>query len=207
MYKIYINSTPLYLVSSEELAALGTNTERRIVLRHTGKKKFLVNIVHQLETTDRFDAIVVFDQQLENLWADFNKIYKPITAAGGVVFNQAGKVLLIHRRGSWDLPKGKMDDGETPAETAVREVQEETGLSQITLGQHLLDTWHTYAQNEKRILKTTHWYKMQTTDDQLVPQTEEDIEQAIWADLDEFLASPNGVVYGNILDVLNKVKG
>jgi 8-oxo-dGTP pyrophosphatase MutT (NUDIX family) len=207
MYKIYINSTPLYLVSSEELAALGTNTERRIVLRHTGKKKFLVNIVHQLETTDRFDAIVVFDQQLENLWADFNKIYKPITAAGGVVFNQAGKVLLIHRRGSWDLPKGKMDDGETPAETAVREVQEETGLSQITLGPHLLDTWHTYAQNEKRILKTTYWYKMQTTDDQLVPQTEEDIEQAIWADLDEFLASPNGIVYGNILDVLNKVKG
>jgi 8-oxo-dGTP pyrophosphatase MutT (NUDIX family) len=207
MYKIYIKSTPLYLVSSEEVALFGSTTERKIVLRHTGKKKFLFNVIHQLETTDRFDCIVVFDPSLENLWADFNKIYKPITAAGGVVYNPEGKVLLIHRRGSWDLPKGKMDDGETPAETAVREVKEETGLTQITLGTHLLDTWHTYEQNDKRILKTTHWYKMQTTDNQLVPQAEEDIEQAIWADLDAFLASPNGEVYGNILDVLNKAKG
>ncbi len=204
MYKIYINSTPLFLVSSEEVAAFGNTTEKRLILRHPGKKKFLMTIVHQLETSHKFESIVVFDPDVEKIWADFNKIYKPITAAGGVIFNSEGKVLLIHRRGSWDLPKGKMDDGETPAQTAVREVQEETGLRQVSLGPHLLDTWHTYEQKGKRILKTTHWYKMQTPETQLVPQAEEDIEQAIWADLDGFLASPNGTVYGNILDVLQK---
>jgi 8-oxo-dGTP pyrophosphatase MutT (NUDIX family) len=203
MYKIYINGTPLHLVSSEEVKSFGPSTEKKIVLRYTGKKKFLVNIVCQLEASDRFNYIAVFDPDPERMWNDFQKIYKPITAAGGAVFNSEGKVLLIHRLGYWDLPKGKMDPGETPEQTAVREVQEETGLQQITLGPHLLDTWHTYNLKGNRVLKTTHWYAMQTTEDHLVPQTEEDIEQAVWADLDAFLASPNQV-YGNILEVLKK---
>ncbi len=205
MYKIYINGTPLYLVSSEEVKSFGASSEKKLVLRHAGKKKFLVNIVHQLESSDRFDSIVVFDTDLDRIWSDFQKIYEPISAAGGAVFNPEGKVLLIHRRGSWDLPKGKMDPGETPEQTAVREVQEETGLNNITLGPHLLDTWHTYEHKGKRVLKTTHWYKMQTTDHQLVPQAEEDIEQAVWDDLDAFLAAPKEV-YGNILDVLKKAQ-
>ena len=205
MYKIYINGTPLYLVSSEEVKSFGATTEKKIVLRYAGKKKFLVNIVHQLETSERFEHIVVFDPDVERMWTDFQKIYKHITAAGGAVFNAEGKVLLIHRRGSWDLPKGKMDPGETPEQTAVREVQEETGLQQITLGKHLLDTWHTYEHKGNRVLKTTHWYLMQTTDHQLVPQTEEDIELAVWDDLEAFLAAPNEV-YGNILDVLKKAQ-
>ncbi len=205
MYKIYINGTPLYLVSSEEVKSFGATTEKKIVLRHAGKKKFLVHIVHQLETSHRFDAIVVFDTDAERIWSDFQKIYKPISAAGGAVFNADGKVLLIHRRGSWDLPKGKIDPGETPEQAAVREVQEETGLRQITLGPHLLDTWHTYELKGKRVLKTTHWFKMQTTDSQLVPQTDEDIELAVWDDLNALLAEPKEV-YGNILDVLKKAQ-
>ncbi|MBI1227919.1 MAG: NUDIX domain-containing protein [Bacteroidetes bacterium] len=203
MYKIYINGTPLYLVSSEEVKSFGSPTEKRIVLRYAGKKKFLTSIINQLETSNKFEQIVVFDTEVGPMWADFQGIFKLITAAGGAVFNQENKVLMIHRRGSWDLPKGKMDPGETPEQTAVREVQEETGLNQITLGPHLLDTWHTYEMKGKRILKTTHWYRMQTTENHLVPQTEEDIEQAVWADLDAFLAAPNDV-YGNILDVLQK---
>jgi 8-oxo-dGTP pyrophosphatase MutT (NUDIX family) len=205
MYKIYINDTPLHLVSSEEVKSYGPSTEKKIVLRYAGKKKFLVSIVNQLESSGRFDYIVVFDPDVERMWTDFQKIYHPVIAAGGAVFNPEGKVLIIHRRGSWDLPKGKMDDGETPAETAVREVMEETGLANINLGQHLLDTWHTYEHKGKRVLKTTHWYLMQTSDTQLVPQAEEDIEQAVWADLDAFLAAPKEV-YGNILDVLRKAK-
>lgn len=205
MYKIYVNGTPLYLVSSANVKSFGPPTEKKLILRHAGKKKFLMSIVNQLESSNRFESIVVFDEDVERAWSDFQKIFKLITAAGGAVFNADGKVLLIHRRGSWDLPKGKMDPGETPEQTAVREVQEETGLHQITLGEHLLDTWHTYEHKDKRVLKTTHWYRMQTTDHQLVPQTEEDIEQAVWADLDDFLAAPNEV-YGNILDVLKKAQ-
>ncbi|MCF8244938.1 MAG: NUDIX hydrolase [Saprospiraceae bacterium] len=205
MYKIYINGTPLYLVSSEEVKSFGPSTEKKIVLRYGGKKKFLTTLVNQLECTQRFDYIAVFDPDVERMWTEFQKIFKLISAAGGAVFNAEGKVLMIHRRGSWDLPKGKMDPGETPEQTAVREVQEETGIGEISLGPHLLDTWHTYEMNGKRILKTTYWYRMQTTENQLVPQTEEDIELAVWADLNAFLAQPNEV-YGNILDVLNKAQ-
>ena len=84
-------------------------------------------------------------------------------------------------------------------------MQEETGIGEITLGPHLLDTWHTYEMKGKRVLKTTYWYRMHTTENQLTPQTEEDIELAVWTDLNEFLAQPNEV-YGNILDVLNKAQ-
>lgn len=205
MYKIYINGTPLYLVSSEEVKSFGEASPKKIVLRHAGKKKFLMSVVNQLETSHKFDCIIVFDQDVEKLWADFNKIYKPITAAGGAVFNQEGKVLLIFRRDYWDLPKGKMDEGETPEETAIREVKEECGLVQLSLGPHLLDTWHTYEHKGNKVLKTTHWFRMETTDKNLIPQTEEDIEQAVWADLEAFLANPTDV-YGNILDVLNMAK-
>ncbi|MBI5914228.1 MAG: NUDIX hydrolase [Bacteroidetes bacterium] len=205
MYKIYINETPLYLVSMEDAAGFGPSDENNLVLRYAGKKKFLVNIVHQLENSNRFGRIVVFDVDVEKLWADFNRIYKPVTAAGGAVFNPDSKVLLIFRRHFWDLPKGKMDDGETPETTAVREVQEETGLRQIALGQHLLDTWHTYEHKGDRVLKTTHWFLMKTTETQLTPQHEEGIEQAIWADLGGFLSKPEKV-YSNILDVLKKAQ-
>ncbi len=205
MYKIYINGTPLYLVSSEEVKSFGPSTEKKIVLRYGGKKKFLTTLVNQLECTQRFDYIAVFDPDVERMWTEFQKIFKLISAAGGAVFNADGKVLMIHRRGSWDLPKGKMDPGETPEQTAVREVQEETGIGEIILGPHLLDTWHTYEMKGKRVLKTTYWYRMRTTENQLTPQTEEDIELAVWTDLNAFLAQPNEV-YGNILDVLNKAQ-
>lgn len=205
MYKIYINTTPLYLTASSNTMNFGSTEDRKPVLRYPGKRKFLSNIIDQLEKTDRFEQVVVVSDDLASLWEDFQSVYKLIAAAGGAVFNGEGKVLLIHRRGSWDLPKGKIDEGETPEGAAVREVQEETGLRNVLLGPHLLDTWHTYEHKGKRVLKTTYWYRMDTPDTVLVPQTEEDIEQAVWADLHAFLAEPQQV-YGNILDVLNKAE-
>ena len=69
---------------------------------------------------------------------------KVITAAGGLVLNPNTEILMIFRRGHWDLPKGKLDEGETIVSCAVREVQEETGLSDIHVDQFLLMTKHTY---------------------------------------------------------------
>lgn len=201
MYKIYINTTPLYLGAISDAANFGPPDERHLLLRYTGKRKFLNNVIDQLEKTDRLAQVAVLYHDLPALWADFQAIYKGISAAGGLVFNGKGEVLMIFRRGSWDLPKGKIDKGETPEAAAVREVQEETGLAQLSLGPHLLDTWHTYEMNGKRVLKTTHWYRMATNETNLVPQQEEDIEQAVWVSLADFLATPKNV-YGNILDVL-----
>ena len=204
MYKIYINETPLYLTTMQEAAELGPASEKIQVLRYPGKKKYLLNVINQIEKSGRFDRVVVFSNDLEKLWADFQSAFKCIGAAGGAVFND-GKVLMIFRREHWDLPKGKIDKGETPEKAALREVEEETGLRQPELGPHLLDTWHTYELNEKRILKTTYWFLMKTSQTELTPQHEEDIETAVWTDLDVFLKKPEKV-YGNILDVLNKAK-
>jgi 8-oxo-dGTP pyrophosphatase MutT (NUDIX family) len=104
-----------------------------------------------------------------------------IEAAGGLVFNEKNELLMIFRRGFWDLPKGKVDEGESLEECAVREVQEETGLQNIKLGEFLNTTYHTYTLNNQSILKPSHWYKMKHLGNELpIPQTEEDISEIKW---------------------------
>ncbi|MBC8032897.1 MAG: NUDIX hydrolase [Chitinophagaceae bacterium] len=117
----------------------------------------------------------------------FFKYFEVIQAAGGLVYNEHSEALFILRRGKWDLPKGKLDEGETLEECAIREVEEETGLRKIALANFLLTTYHTYYQDGKQILKESHWYKMEVTGDQeLVPQTEEDITQTRWVKKEEW---------------------
>lgn len=108
-----------------------------------------------------------------------------ITAAGGLVQNNEGAFLLIYRRGFWDLPKGKLDLGESIPECAVREVQEETGLQTLDLGPFLCMTTHAYFDPwlQKDVVKETHWYKMNASasiPEKLIPQSEEDIEKIEW---------------------------
>ena len=109
---------------------------------------------------------------------------KKIIAAGGLVLNEQKEILLIFRRGKWDLPKGKLDDTETITACAVREVEEETGLKNITLGNFITKTNHEYFDKwiNEEVIKETWWYEMfASNNEQLIPQTEEDIEQIIWS--------------------------
>jgi len=107
--------------------------------------------------------------------------YHPIEAAGGLVQNPTGAILLIHRLGHWDLPKGKLEDGEHPEDAALREVEEECGLSDLQLIRSLPKTWHTYFHEGHWKIKTTHWYHLFTEDSRLPePQASEGIEQAVW---------------------------
>jgi 8-oxo-dGTP pyrophosphatase MutT (NUDIX family) len=104
-----------------------------------------------------------------------------VDAAGGVVMNEDKDVLMIYRRGKWDLPKGKRDDGEEIDYCALREVTEETGLHELKLNDKICDTYHVYAQNGQNLLKCTAWYKMEgTRNETLVPQKEENILEARW---------------------------
>ena len=107
------------------------------------------------------------------------KPFKVIKAAGGVVLKGA-KMLLMFRRGVWDLPKGKLDDGESSRQGAAREVEEETGV-RVAVGERICTTWHTYTLNGSRILKRTKWYQMSVLDDsRMAPQIDEDIEKLAW---------------------------
>ena len=110
-----------------------------------------------------------------------------IIAAGGLVQNTNGEILLIFRRGFWDLPKGKLDAGELIPECAIREVQEETGIQTLDLGPLICTTTHTYFDTwlNQDVEKHTHWYAMLSlANETLVPQTEEDIEKIEWVTIE-----------------------
>ena len=129
-----------------------------------------------------------------------------ITAAGGLVFNKKNELLMIFRRGCWDLPKGKLDKGETVEECALREVQEETGLKNLQLGELIGITHHDYFDKwtNQDVTKETHWFKMLVNDEQtLTPQTEEDIEKAEWATAETAAAHLKNS-YKNIVEIVEK---
>ncbi len=203
MYKIFIRQSPLFLLQTgapapEEIA----DVPEKLVSLYSGKQKSLFNYIDKLEKMEQPFPIVVFSDDVEQLWADFKGLYKIVAAGGGVVTNARQETLLIFRRGFWDLPKGKIDKGETPAQAAVREVQEETGLIRIALLKEIVTTFHTYTLDGKRILKPTYWFSMQTEDTHLTPQTSEDIEKAEWVNLTEFMQA-RPLMYGSIHDVLD----
>ena len=107
--------------------------------------------------------------------------YLEVNAAGGLVTNCKGEFLLIRRSGLWDLPKGHQDPGESLEYTAVREVEEETGLHGLTLGKFICTTDHCYQRDDKWYLKHTWWYAMSCPEQQeCIPQVEEDITEVRW---------------------------
>lgn len=206
MYKIYIGEIPVLLVSKEEAPQYTTGRLRDMVVQHTLKRrKKLHQIVDNLEKgTKSYDSIIVVSEDLPQLKEDFFTMYKIHRAGGGVVFNSENAVLAIHRMGYWDLPKGKEEEGESIEETAIREVQEETGVQKLNLENFVCDTYHTYKTKKgKRILKWSTWYKMTTNETLLTPQTEEDIDLAVWMPVEEL--KNKEPIYKNILDVLNQL--
>ncbi len=125
-----------------------------------------------------------------------------LKAAGGIVENENNQILFQLRRGKWDLPKGKLDEGETLQECAVREVEEETGLKNVQLGGHIITTYHVYDESGKHMLKETHWYHMRVEGNQeLVPQTAEQITELKWVDPKD-LASVTSNTFANLIAVL-----
>lgn len=128
-----------------------------------------------------FHAGILFTANIEQSKKLFWKHFTIIQAAGGLIENEKKEILMIFRRGKWDLPKGKLDKGETLEQCAVREVKEETGLKNVQLKKFILTTFHTYNEFGRHILKESHWYRMKAASSQpLKPQTEEDIQQIAW---------------------------
>ena len=130
---------------------------------------------------DRLLRMVVTPVVDGELQTAITQCFTPVVAGGGLVIADDGAMLLIHRRGMWDLPKGHQEPGEPIEQTAQREVEEETGLTDLTLGSKIGVTLHCYPTPRGWELKYTHWYTMHSprqTD--LLPQRDEGIEQARW---------------------------
>lgn len=205
MYKVYINETPLFFRQIDQLNAITPSNSTELRVKYSGRPRSLLNAIDLMEKTSRYESVSIYHGDINKLRSDFESLYKLIEAAGGVVFNTKKEILTMFRRGSWDLPKGKIDEGETTEIAAIREVKEETGLQNVDLGKFLTTTYHTYKNGKgKRVLKKTYWYLMQTTDHDIQPQIEEDIELVEWMLPIEFLTKKP--LYNTIREVVAHLK-
>jgi 8-oxo-dGTP pyrophosphatase MutT (NUDIX family) len=198
---IYFNEKPVFLCDeiSKEIYDFRKNPDAIFIDQPS--EASIDSLLHQIKKPD-FNLAVVYSNDLDKLKELFFSHFIVITAAGGLVKNDSGEILLIFRRGKWDLPKGKLDENESIAECALREVREETGLRQLKIGTPLGITFHTYYQYDKDFLKESHWFAMKAAGDQnLIPQTEEDITEISWAkpeELEKYLQN----TFPTIADIL-----
>lgn len=145
----------------------------------------------------------IYHHNLERLWSKFKNYFDYLEAAGGLVRNPKQEILFIHRLDKWDLPKGKVEKGETTEIAAVREVEEECGISDLNINSFITITYHIYFQENLK-LKATYWYDMFYDGNQkLVPQTEEGIGIVEWKTAEELSEILNNT-YENIKIVLEK---
>ena len=157
--------------------------------------------IDMLEKESQYEGVILVAKDTKKLYKDIKKLYKFMKAAGGLVKNQNGEYLLIKRMGFWDLPKGKIEKEESPEEAAIREVEEETSVTDLTLGKFIRHTYHTYREKDRRILKKTHWYRMYAPTQELIPQVSESIEFCEWLSLDLALKECKPM-YENIRDII-----
>jgi len=120
----------------------------------------------------------------------FFSLFSIVDAAGGVVSNHENQLLCIYRWKKWDLPKGKAEKGERVEDTAIREVEEECGITNLKNDGLNSITYHIYEHPGKAgkwVLKQTFWFNMSYAGGQeLVPQIKEDIIEAKWFAKGEF---------------------
>jgi len=189
MYKVFVNDKPLFLTNE--------------VAKETDFQLFL------LESVDIEQLIVkMFNNKIKKAYLyypDEKEILKKVKekipvckAGGGLVYNKKGEVLFIFRNGKWDLPKGGTEKGEEIEATAIREVEEETGVNQLKITRKLQKTYHIFKRNGKYKLKITHWFEMQSDfEGTPIGQLEEGIEKVAWLNPEDIKQALNNS-YENI---------
>ncbi|MFT3903972.1 MAG: NUDIX domain-containing protein [Niabella sp.] len=201
--KIHIGGKTLYLCDTLDEATQALIHRPDTLFIDDLDAHAIKTMIKEMEKDPSIQTGVFLHPDLPGLQKAFSKKFEPIQAGGGLVQNEKGETLLIYRRGFWDLPKGKHDEGETIEQCALREVTEETGLQNIALVRPLIITYHTYQQGTHHILKETHWFLMRATGNEtLVPQTEEDILETKWVSPKD-IETYKPLAYPSIVDVLN----
>lgn len=177
MYKVFVNDKPLFLTNE--------------IVKETDFQLFL------LESADIKQVIVkIFQNKIQKAYLyhpDEKEIMKTLKtkipvqkAGGGLVYNAKNEVLFIFRNGKWDLPKGGIEKGEDIEDTAMREVEEETGVGKLVVTNKLQKTYHIFKRNGRFKLKITHWFEMRSTFSGIPEgQAEEGIEKVAWLNPDE----------------------
>ena len=117
-----------------------------------------------------------------------DKPFEPVVSSGGLIFNDDGKILILRRKieKNWVLPKGKQEAGETLEENALREVEEETGISNLEIDRHIglvRYVFHWFP-DEVNYIKTVHYFLMKVQGEPEV-NTETEFSEHKWASYEE----------------------
>lgn len=172
MYKVFVNEKKLLISKNPE------NLEKVLNYESFTTLEIALDLLQNTSTSE----LNVYGEQIDEIWKEFKKLFRIIEAAGGIVNKPNGDILFIRRLGKWDLPKGKMEKGESREESAIREIEEETNLQNVELRNFINTTYHIYIErNGDRVLKHTHWFEMFFDgEDTSKPQLEEGITEVAW---------------------------
>src|SRR5690606_6208216 len=177
MYKVFVNDVPIILSTQKDYGEnytsfpIKTVKFKRIIRKINAGQLLYVNLYHKKE---------------EKLLYHLFKKLKVVTAAGGMVFNDKKEILFIYRNKRWDLPKGKVEKGESLKEAALREVIEETGIQELEIRDFLQETFHVFQRKKKYKLKVTHWFEMFSVySGQFTPEKSEGIKKVKWKNFEK----------------------
>lgn len=199
MYKVFVNEKKLSINN------IINNAEKNLTYENHSTIEMALDLLENTSCT----WVNIYGKDTEKIWDLFCDSFINIEAAGGIVENLNGEILFIHRLGKWDLPKGKLEPNETLENAAIREVEEETGIKNLTLKHFVNSTYHIYRekQNNVPILKTTFWYLMEHSDTAtLTPQTEEGISKVEWKDKENIISDVLPNTFKNIILILEEAK-
>lgn len=205
MYKVFFNDSTIQ-IDAESKRSLKNNITQASINENN---EIVRKLISKIESGDLTKEYVILHNDPHLLWNSIKNQLVEIPAAGGLVMNSEKSFLFIKRLGVWDLPKGKIEKKETPENAAVREVEEECGVSGLKIIKQLDSTFHIYRSPYLKsphnlVLKETKWFLMSCENHQsMVPQTEENIEEVRWFTIDE-LDIVRANTYSSIRDFLDK---
>lgn len=182
MIKIFYPEKIIYLIKDKRKFVEKKNAVLQVIDSSAEMKKVFDEVINKKTTKE----IYFYNENEEQLFAYFSKLFKVIDAAGGLVKNEKKQWLFIYRHDRWDLPKGKLEKNEAIADAAIREVEEECGIKGLSIVKQLPASYHVYFIQKQAVLKRTYWFEMNCTDKSpLVPQLEEGITAVKWLAKDE----------------------
>jgi len=177
MYKVFYNQRIVFFVDDDN----HLEENAKSIKHFFENKPLLQKVIDTFYNHEDIERLYIIHPDIDFVFNQFMLLFTIIEAAGGLIKTPEGKFLAIFRRGKWDLPKGKLENDEPPKKGALREVEEECGISDLQLKKQLTITWHTYILANQHILKKTYWYEMiHMGKEKLKPQAEEEITDVQW---------------------------